>query len=54
MLSVLVGGGLGAALGHFGNVSSTLLFFKNGKLVDRILGLPSTDVLKARLDSLAP
>jgi thioredoxin 1 len=31
----------------------TLLFFKNGKLVDRIVGLPATDDLKARLESLA-
>ena len=31
----------------------TLLFFKNGKVVDRIVGLPATDALKARLESLA-
>ena len=31
----------------------TLLFFKNGKVVDRIVGLPTMDNLKARLDSLA-
>jgi hypothetical protein len=36
-----------------GNVLPALLFFKNRKLVDRILGLPSADVLKARLDFLA-
>lgn len=31
----------------------TLLFFKNGKVVDDILGLVSSDVLKARLASFA-
>ena len=31
----------------------TLLFFKNGKVVDRSVGLPSRDMLKARLESLA-
>jgi thioredoxin len=31
----------------------TLLFFKNGKAVDRIVGLPATDALQARLDALA-
>ena len=31
----------------------TLLFFKNGKVVDQIVGLPAVDDLKARLDSLA-
>jgi thioredoxin 1 len=31
----------------------TLLFFKDGKVVDRIVGLPATDDLKARLDALA-
>ena len=31
----------------------TLLFFKNGKVVDRIVGLLSTDDLKARLESFA-
>jgi thioredoxin 1 len=31
----------------------TLLFFKHGKVVDRIVGLPATDALKARLESFA-
>lgn len=31
----------------------TLVFFKNGKVVDRSVGLPSRDVLKLRLESLA-
>ena len=31
----------------------TLIFFKNGKVVDRIVGLPANDDLKARLDVLA-
>ncbi len=31
----------------------TLLFFKNGKVVDRSVGLPSRDMLKTRLESLA-
>jgi thioredoxin len=31
----------------------TLLFFKNGKVVDSVVGLPSSDDLKARLESLA-
>ena len=31
----------------------TLLFFKNGKVVDRSVGLPSRDALKTRLESLA-
>jgi thioredoxin 1 len=31
----------------------TLLFFKDGKVVDRIVGLPATDDLKARLESFA-
>jgi thioredoxin len=31
----------------------TLLFFKDGKLVDRSVGLPSADALKSRLESLA-
>jgi thioredoxin len=31
----------------------TLLFFKNGKVVDRIVGLPAADDLKARLESFA-
>jgi thioredoxin 1 len=30
----------------------TLLFFKNGKVVDQIVGLPKVDDLKARLDAL--
>jgi thioredoxin 1 len=30
----------------------TLLFFKNGKVVDQIVGLPAVDDLKARLDAL--
>jgi thioredoxin len=30
----------------------TLLFFKNGKVVDRIVGLPAADALKTRLESL--
>jgi thioredoxin 1 len=31
----------------------TLLLFRNGKVVDTIVGLPTRDVLKARLESLA-
>jgi thioredoxin 1 len=31
----------------------TLLFFKDGKLLDSLVGLPSPGALKARLDSLA-
>lgn len=31
----------------------TLIFFKNGKVADKLIGLPSTDTLKTRLDSLA-
>lgn len=31
----------------------TLLFFRNGKVVDRSVGLPSRDMLKTRLESLA-
>jgi thioredoxin 1 len=31
----------------------TLIFFKNGKVVDRLIGLPSKDTLKMRLGSLA-
>jgi len=31
----------------------TLLFFKNGKVVDRSVGLPSRELLKTRLESLA-
>jgi thioredoxin 1 len=31
----------------------TLLFFKNGKVINRIVGLPAMDDLKARLESLA-
>ena len=31
----------------------TLVFFKDGKVVDTLVGLPSTDTLKARLNSLA-
>lgn len=31
----------------------TLVFFKNGKVVDRHVGLPPRDALKARLESLA-
>ena len=31
----------------------TLIFFKNGKVVDRLIGLPSADTLKMHLDSLA-
>ena len=30
----------------------TLLFFKNGKVVDQIVGLPPVDDLKAHLDAL--
>ncbi len=30
-----------------------LLFFKSGKVVDRLVGLPSSDTLKMRLESLA-
>ena len=31
----------------------TLLFFRNGKIVDRSVGLPSRDMLRTRLESLA-
>ena len=31
----------------------TLLFFKNGRIVDHIVGLPATDDLKSRLESFA-
>ena len=31
----------------------TLIFFKNGKVADQLIGLPSEDALKARLESLA-
>ena len=31
----------------------TLLFFRNGKVVDRSVGLPSRDMLRTRLESLA-
>ncbi len=31
----------------------TLLFFKDGKVVDRVVGLLSSDALRARLESLA-
>ena len=31
----------------------TLMFFKGGKVVDRLVGLPSSDTLKMRLESLA-
>ena len=31
----------------------TLIFFKNGKVADKLTGLPSEDALKTRLDSLA-
>lgn len=31
----------------------TLLFFKHGKVVDSLVGLPPADTLKTRLDSLA-
>jgi thioredoxin 1 len=31
----------------------TLVFFKSGKVVDRLVGLPSRDTLKTRLESLA-
>ena len=31
----------------------TLIFFKNGKVADKLIGLPSKDTLKTRLDSLA-
>ena len=31
----------------------TLIFFKNGKVADKLIGLPSKDTLKARLGSLA-
>jgi thioredoxin 1 len=30
----------------------TLVFFKNGKAVDSLVGLPQTDILKTHLDSL--
>jgi thioredoxin 1 len=31
----------------------TLLFFKNGQVADRLVGLPAEDALKTRLESLA-
>jgi thioredoxin 1 len=31
----------------------TLIFFKNGNVADKLIGLPSEDALKTRLDSLA-
>lgn len=31
----------------------TVIFFKNGKAVDRIVGLPARDTLKSKLESLA-
>jgi len=31
----------------------TLMFFRNGKVVGRLIGLPSKGTLKSRLDSLA-
>ncbi|HEV2247368.1 MAG TPA: thioredoxin [Terriglobia bacterium] len=31
----------------------TLIFFNNGKVVDRIVGLPTTEALKGKLESLA-
>jgi thioredoxin 1 len=31
----------------------TLIFFKNGKVADKLIGLPSKDTLKTRLESLA-
>ena len=31
----------------------TLIFFKNGKVADKLIGLPSKDTLKTRLNSLA-
>ena len=31
----------------------TLLFFKDGKLLDRVVGLPARDQLKSRLDAFA-
>lgn len=31
----------------------TLLFFKGGKIQDSVVGLPSKDTLKTRLESLA-
>jgi thioredoxin 1 len=31
----------------------TLIFFKNGNVADKLIGLPSRDTLKTRLDSLA-
>ena len=31
----------------------TLIFFKNGKVVDRIIGLPASEDLKARLEKFA-
>jgi thioredoxin 1 len=31
----------------------TLIFFKNGKVADKLIGLPSKDTLKTHLDSLA-
>jgi thioredoxin 1 len=31
----------------------TLIFFKNGKVVDKLVGLPARDALKTKLESLA-
>ena len=31
----------------------TLLFFKNGNVADKLIGLPSEDALKKRLESFA-
>lgn len=43
--------GLAQSLGIQG--VPTLIFFRNGKPVDRLVGVPSADALKARLESLA-
>ncbi len=32
----------------------TLLFFRNGQLADRVTGLPSLDLMKAKLNAIAP
>jgi len=40
--------------GHYGVSSiATLLFFRGGELVNRIVGLPSAGLLQAKLDALS-
>ena len=39
---------------HFGiQAIPTLIFFKNGNVADKLMGLPSKDTLKTRLESPA-